>query len=126
MAPGGITAATGTLRGSAEMRLGAAVLALAAFTGAAPRESGLEVRASKRGFEPAAINLRKGEPARLVLKAADEEHCFAVDEFRIEKRVVPGRPTTLDFTPDRAGSFTFYCCLEPDSKALKGRLIVDE
>ena len=126
MAAGGSTAATGTLPGSVEMRLGAAALAFAAFVGAAPRESGLEIRASKRGFEPAVVNLRKGEPARLLLKADDEEHCFAVDEFRIEKRVVPGRPTTLDFTPDRAGTFTFYCCLEPDSKAMKGRLIVDE
>ena len=108
------------------MRLGAAILALAALSSAAPRESGLEVRASKTGFKPAVVNVRKGEPARLVLKTSDEEHCFAVDEFRIEKRVLPGKSTILEFTPDRAGTFAFYCCLEPDSSVMKGRLIVAE
>ena len=39
------------------------------------------------------MTLRKGETVRLVLSTEDGEHCFAVDEFRLEKRVVPGRTT---------------------------------
>ena len=91
-----------------------------------PGDAGQEVRASRTGFEPSVIRLRKGEPARLLLKTADVEHCFAVDELRIEKRITPGRTTTLDLTPDKAGSFPFYCCLEPDAAALKGKLVVTE
>ena len=87
-------------------------------------ESPREIVASKAGWHPPVINLKKGEPARFLLKTDDEEHCFAVDELRIEKRIVPGRATTLDLTADRAGSFAFYDCLNPEGK--KGRLVVSE
>jgi heme/copper-type cytochrome/quinol oxidase subunit 2 len=86
------------------------------------RES-LEVVASREGFQPDEIRLHKGETFRLVLSTADEEHCFAVDELRIEKRIVPGKKTVFDLTPAEAGTFVFYCCLDRD---LKGSLVVTE
>ncbi len=89
-------------------------------------EQELEVVASASGFRPKLLRLRKGEAVRLVLRSADREHCFAVDELRVEKRILPGRATQLELLPDRAGSFTFYSCLEPDDEALRGRLIVSE
>ena len=87
-------------------------------------QSPREVVASKAGWRPAVINLKKGEPVRLLLKTEDEEHCFAVDELRIEKRIVPGKGTPLELTADRAGNFAFYDCLNPEGK--KGRLAVSE
>lgn len=86
----------------------------------------LEVVASRGGVRPKLLNLRKGETTRLVLKTADVEHCFAVDALRVEKRVVPGKATILELTPDRAGSFPFYCCLEPEAEALRGKVVVSE
>jgi hypothetical protein len=44
--------------------------------------------ASREGFRPRVVNVRKGQPVRLLLSSADGEHCFALDAFRIEKRVV--------------------------------------
>ena len=83
-----------------------------------------EIVASKAGWRPAVINIKKGEPARLLLKTEDDEHCFAVDELRIEKRIVPGKATPLEITADRSGNFAFYDCLNPDGR--KGRLAVSE
>ena len=60
------------------------------------------------------------------LVASDGEHCFAIDALRIEKRIVPGKRTLVDLVPDRAGTFPFHCCLEPDDAALRGRLVVSE
>ncbi len=54
------------------------------------------------------------------------EHCFALDALRIEKRILPGRSTPADITPDRVGSFPFHCCLEPGNEAQRGRLVVSE
>lgn len=82
--------------------------------------------ASRSGFKPKLLNLRKGEPAKLVLSTSDDEHCFAVDALRIEKRIAPGKATSLDVTPERAGTFQFYCCLEPDNDALRGKIVVAE
>jgi hypothetical protein len=101
--------------------------------GAAPRgalaagnEPGVVITATASGFQPKVVRLRKGESVRLVLRTTAGEQCFAVDELRIEKRILPGRDTPVDLTPDQVGSFNFYSCLEPDNAALRGRLIVSE
>lgn len=105
--------------------LWAAALAGAALSPAAPPAgSAVEVRASRGGFQPSALSLRRGETVRLVLTTADGEHCLAVDELRIEKRIVPGRATAFDLTPDRAGTFEFYCCLESGDALEKERGIL--
>jgi heme/copper-type cytochrome/quinol oxidase subunit 2 len=109
------------------MRRSAALIAAAVLAlGAAAPQDDVEVVASKGGFRPRQLKLRKGETAKLALKTADEEHCFALDAWRVEKRIAPGRTTTVELTPDRVGEFPFYCCLEPENKALQGKLVVVE
>jgi heme/copper-type cytochrome/quinol oxidase subunit 2 len=108
---------------------GLALLAVAQATAeAAPAGPSVEVSVTRRGFEPARITLRRGETARLVLQSGDGEHCFAVDGLRIEKRVVNGRPTRLELTPERTGSFPFYCCVESGAQAgrERGEIVVTE
>ena len=106
-----------------------AIAALGLLTlgaGVTPDRDVAEVVISGKGFRPATLNARKGEPLRLKLSTADHEHCFAIDELRVEKRVVPGRTTLLDVTPDKAGRFAFYCCLENGADAERGVLVVSE
>jgi heme/copper-type cytochrome/quinol oxidase subunit 2 len=103
-------------------RLAAALgLTLAATVGSAQTDR--EIVISNAGFRPPVINVKKGEPTRLLLRSADGEHCFSLDALRIEKRVVPGKPTAVELTADRAGNFPFYDCLNPERK---GRLAVSE
>ncbi len=94
--------------------------------GAAGPDETIEVVASRRGFQPRVVNVRKGQPVRLLLSSADGEHCFALDALRVEKRIVPGRQTVLDLMPDRSGTFPFYCCLESGdaADAENGRLVI--
>jgi cytochrome c oxidase subunit 2 len=105
------------------------VLLLAGWKGAASApDQTVTVTVSRDGFQPREVSVRKGETVRLAIKTADGEHCFAVDDLRVEKRVLPGKTTTVDVTPDKAGTFPFYCCLETGAAADKqrGRLIVTE
>ena len=107
----------------------AGALLLAGWARAAPApDQTVAVVISRDGIQPREIAVRKGETVRLTLKSGDGEHCFAVDDLRIEKRVLPGRTTTVDVTPDKAGTYPFYCCLETGAVAEKqrGRLIVTE
>jgi heme/copper-type cytochrome/quinol oxidase subunit 2 len=108
--------------------MGRAGFAVTLLTLAAPRAGAAEVEVvvSDRGFRPAQITVRKGETVKVLLSSADREHCFAVDALRIEKRVLPGKRTPVEIVADRAGIFAFYCCLEPQSEVLKGRLVVTE
>jgi heme/copper-type cytochrome/quinol oxidase subunit 2 len=103
-------------------------LAVAVLASAAPAGPEVAVRISKQGFQPSRITVRRGETTRLVLTSADGEHCFAVDALRVEKRVVPGRPTRLDLVPGEAGVFPFYCCLESGDagRVERGELTVTE
>ena len=114
----------------AGMALAAALLAVAVPEGspAAQPANTVRLRASRRGFEPSTVTVRRGEPVRFVLSSADGEHCFAVDELRIEKRIVAGRETHFDLTPERAGVFAFHCCLETGEAARgeRGQLTVSE
>ena len=104
----------------------AASLGLLLGANLAMAQERLKVEASRAGFKPKVIALRKGETVRLVLTTADEEHCFAVDALRIEKRIVPGRATEVDVAVEKPGTLPFYCCLEPDREALRGRIVVRE
>jgi heme/copper-type cytochrome/quinol oxidase subunit 2 len=81
----------------------------------------VELRVSRGGFRPARLRLRRGELVHVVLTSADGEHCFAFDALRIEKRVVAGRPTRFDITPERSGVFPFHCCLESGAAAERER-----
>jgi heme/copper-type cytochrome/quinol oxidase subunit 2 len=95
---------------------------------AAPAGPEVAVKISKQGFQPSRITARRGETVRLVISAAQGEHCFAIEAFRVEKRVVPARPARLELTPERAGVFPFYCCLESGeaAKVERGELTVTE
>ena len=128
----GVAAVIEVLGADAVRRVGtralAAVIFLAAAGAAARPGPEVSIRASGSGFEPSEVVIRKGEAVRVVLSSGDREHCFAVDAFRIEKRILPDRPTSFDFTPDRAGRFPFYCCLESGAAAAaeRGELVVTE
>jgi cytochrome c oxidase subunit II len=94
--------------------------------GAAGAVDRLDLSVSKTGFRPARLEARRGEPVRLNIASADGEHCFALDAFRVEKRIVPGKVTVVDLTPDKAGSFPFYDCLAPEGEPRGGQLVVSE
>ncbi len=116
--------------------LGALLLGLAAVVvGGAPATSetaadvARELTIAASGIEPAALKVRRGDLLRLDVGSGDgAEHCFALDELRIERRVVPGRKTRVDLVPARAGRFAYYCCLHATAAAgrERGELIVSD
>ena len=91
-------------------------------------EERIEIRVSRGGFRPPTLTLRRGETVRVVLRSDDVEHCFALDAYRIEKRITPGRTTEFELTPDRVAVLEFYCCLEsgPAAETERGQLVVSE
>lgn len=49
------------------------------------------------------------QPARMEMVAADVLHSFWVPEFRVKQDLVPGRTTTLHFTPTIIGEYKVRC-----------------
>ena len=87
-------------------------------------EDAIEVVVSSDGFQPRVVKLHRGELAHLTVRAQSGEHCFAVADLRIEKRIRPGRPVVVDITPERNGKLEFYCCLDPTRE--RGEIVVSD
>ena len=77
-------------------------------------------------FTPSRIEVSKDDRVRLTIEGADQVHSFAIDEYRIARRIAPGATTVIEFRAERAGSFTYYCNIaaDPGCKAMRGTLVV--
>ena len=50
-----------------------------------------------------------GQPTRLVMTSEDVIHSFFVPAFRVKADVVPGRQSSVWFTPTKAGRYHLFC-----------------
>jgi cytochrome c oxidase subunit II len=69
----------------------------------------INVTAKQFEYIPATIDVKKGVPVRIVLTSEDVTHGFAIDAFKINVSVEKGKQTIIDFTPDKAGTYEYYC-----------------
>jgi cytochrome c oxidase subunit 2 len=74
---------------------------------AAPRR--IEVVAKRFAFEPASIELKKGEPVTLVLKSVDVPHGLRFRELNVEVKAPKGGSGEVQFTPEKDGDFVGHC-----------------
>ena len=84
---------------------------------------------SKGGWQPRIVRARVGQAVRLRLTSNDVSHGFLLPEFGVKAAPIsPGEFVTVEFIPDRTGTFTFYCSVlcSPRHGAMNGRLIVEE
>lgn len=72
------------------------------------------------------LHVPLGQPVRLVMTSQDVIHSFFVPAFRIKQDVVPGRTTTIWFTPIQAGEFHLFCAeyCGTDHAGMRGRIVV--
>ena len=87
----------------------------------------VEVTCQKSYYNPEVIHAKLNEPLTIIVTATDVTHGFAIDEFKIAKEVSPGNPVRIEFTPDKAGKFMYYCVVRCGKKHLtmRGTLIVE-
>lgn len=72
------------------------------------------------------LHVPLGQPTRLVMTSQDVIHSFYVPAFRIKQDVVPGRYTSLWFTPTQAGEFHLFCAefCGTEHSVMRGRIVV--
>jgi cytochrome c oxidase subunit 2 len=76
---------------------------------AAPRAKVIKVSAKRFDYTPALLKLKKGERVVLELTSADVVMGFNLPDFNVRGDMIPGKVTRVEFTPDKAGDFTFLC-----------------
>ena len=88
---------------------GAGLSLLGAWALAQPAQHSVRIVAKKFEFTPERISLQLGQPVVVELTSLDVPMGFAAHELGLRGDMLPGRVTTLRFTPDKLGSFTFRC-----------------
>ena len=78
----------------------------------------------KGGYAPDRIVVREGVPVRLNFYRDETASCseeVVFGDFGIARRLAPFQTTSIEFTPDKAGEFTFTCGMN----MMRGKLVVD-
>jgi len=88
------------------------------------------------GFSVMELRVKAGQPVTVRLTSLDNshhtdgggQHQWAVDEFKASVVAPPEGSNTVTFTPDKPGTYTFYCdicCGGRANPTMQGKLIVE-
>ena len=86
----------------------------------------ITIVAQESTFAPDRIEVTRNDLVRVTLKGDKLPRTFAIDAYRISKRVAAGQSITFEFHANIAGTFSFYCNLTsvPACRDMKGTLVV--
>lgn len=88
----------------------------------------VKITASQFAFEPATVVVKKGEKVKMLVKSTDVMHGIGIDEFKVSSKLPPNEEVVIEFIPDHAGTFPFYCSVfcGAGHGAMHGTLVVRE
>jgi heme/copper-type cytochrome/quinol oxidase subunit 2 len=99
-----------------------------AFSAQEPAQNRREftIVAKDHTFTPNRLDVSQDDLVKITLRSEDVPVSFAIDAYRIIKRVAGNTSITFEFRAAQSGTFPFYCNLTTDSgcKEMKGTLNV--
>ena len=78
----------------------------------------------KGGYDPDVIVVKQGQPVRLDFYRDETASCsdrVVFGDFGISRELPSFKTTSIDFTPDKSGEFTFACGMN----MMRGKLVVE-
>lgn len=75
------------------------------------------------------IHVKKGQLVKLRITSADVTHGFAIGDLKIDAgQIHPGKFTYIEFTPQEAGTFSYYCTIvcSPLHSYVRGTMVVED
>lgn len=106
----------------------AAVLLTTSLAAQEPSQNRREftIVAKDHVFTPDKLDVSQDDLVKITLRSEDVPVSFAIDAYRIVKRVAGHTSVTFEFRADQPGSFPFYCNLtmDPGCKDMRGVLNV--
>ena len=73
------------------------------------------------------IKVKKGDRVRIVFNNTLGTHDWVIDEFNVRTSIIEaGQTSVVEFTPDKVGTFEYYCSIGTHRlQGMKGNLIVE-
>ena len=92
----------------------------------APNRAEFTLVARNFRYTPNRLEVSQDDLVKVTIRSEDVAYSFAIDEYRIVRRVPAGGTATFEFRADRPGVFRFYSNLTSDSAhaEMQGQLIV--
>ena len=81
---------------------------LRAHEPSAPNRPEFTLTAKNFRFSPDRLEVIQDDLVKVTIQSEDVAYSFAIDEYRIVRRVPPRGTTTFEFRADRSGTFRFY------------------
>ena len=102
------------------------VLAASSAQDQAPTRREFTLTARNYSFSPSRVEATQDDLIKLTVQSEDVAYGFAIDDYRLSKRVPAGGSTIIEFRADRSGTFSFYSNLSNDSRhsQMRGQLVV--
>jgi plastocyanin len=74
------------------------------------------------------FSVKKGQKVKLTFKNGEGFHDFRIDELNVAtNKIKAGEEQTIEFTPDKVGSFEYYCSVGSHrAMGMKGTITVTE
>ena len=72
------------------------------------------MKVTDKGFEPANVTVKKGEPVTLVITRVTEQTCatdIVIDDYGINTKLPLNKAVTVTFTPKTAGDLKYGCAM---------------
>ena len=87
----------------------------------------IKVTMKKYTIEPNPIRLKQGQPTTLEVSTADVQHGFNVQALNIDEPIQPGKPATVQITPQQKGKFNVECNIVcgPGHDNMQGTILVE-
>ena len=83
----------------------------------------MELAVTEKGFEPARIDVKKGEHLQLVVTRTTDDTCakkLVIADAHVKAALPLNQPVTIDLTPTRTGEMKYACGMD----MLSGVLVV--
>src|SRR2546427_11346979 len=88
-----------------------------------PAVQKVTVALTEKGYEPTSLKLRRGVPAQVIFIRRVSATCgtqIVIADYDIKRALPLNEPVLVEFTPKKAGTFSFTCGMG----MLRGSLIV--
>lgn len=88
----------------------------------------IQVEGKEFSFTPSSLSVEAEKKVRIVFKNMGKfPHNFSIKELNLKtKTISPGQTDTLEFTPEEAGTLTFYCSVgNHQSQGMEGKITVE-
>ena len=87
----------------------------------------IKVVMKRYNIEPNPIRLKQGQPTTLEVSTADVQHGFSIQALNVDEPIQPGKPATIQVTPQQKGRFNVECDIVcgPGHDNMQGTILVE-